>query len=355
MRQPPPLLQHGEHTSPLYEPLPGQAAARADDPQREAGQGGILRHFDKRQSASRNPAALGWVKATYPDAIEYTSKTASLKGLAFVWACFTPVFVVIGGVMLSAPFGLDGEPLWAVLIIGAMSLLGIGFILFGIWVTAFALRIDFFHLSDQPILFDRKHRRVYRLFSEMPSGKLGVFKPWPIRACVYEWDLIDAEHNVESVMTGATATSNHYLMFAVRKSADDPTIIDSFQIGNPMDLNEGLTAAMWEHIRRFMEENGPHLPTPDEPLANQAPPLSWWQGLGATGMLGPGYWGRWRNQPGTMLIMHLAGPVTVPMFLLWATGNLLSYKTEIKVDWPQAVKLAVGVPVKPPAAPFSPA
>lgn len=298
MRQPK-LLQHGEHVSASHEPLPGQAAVRADDPQRQAGQGGILRHFDKRQSASRTPAALGWIKATYPDAIEYTSKTASLKGLAFVGACvFGPIITIAGGALASLPFRHSDESFWSFIFLSGMAVLGSGFILAGLWLAAFFLRIDFFHLSDQPVLFDRKHRRVYRLFSEMPAGKLGVFKPWPIRACVYEWDLIDAEHHMESVMTGATATSNHFLMFAVRKSANDPTIVDSFQIGNSMDLNEGLTAAMWEHIRRFMEENGPHLPTPDEPLANQAPPLNWWQGLATTGVFGPGYLGRWRKQPG---------------------------------------------------------
>ena len=103
-------------------------------------------------------------------------------------------------------------------------------------------------------------------------------------------------------------------------------------------------------LNRFMEENGPHLPTPDEPLANQAPPLNWWQSLAATGVFGPGYLGRWRKQPGFMFLMHLAGPVTSPMLLMWATGNWLSYKTEIKVDWPQEVKLAMGVPVNTPVA-----
>ena len=101
------LLQHGEHVSASHEPLPGQAPVRADDPQRQAGQGGILRHFDKRRSASRTPAALGWIKATYADAIEYTSKTASLKGLAFVGACFFgPVMVIGGATFFSAIFGL---------------------------------------------------------------------------------------------------------------------------------------------------------------------------------------------------------------------------------------------------------
>lgn len=339
------LLRHGEHVNPAYA---GDDALRADDPQREAGQSGILRHFDKRESASRNPAALGWVKATYTEAIEYTGRTKSLRGLAFVSACFFgPVMVAGGGALASLIFSHTNMPLWAVALDSLFALIGFSGILFGVWLAALAIRVDLFHLSDEPVIFDRKHRKVYRLFMEVPAGRMRVFKPWPVRACAYDWDLIDAEHHLESMVTGATLSSNHRLMFVVRKSADDSTIIDSFQVGNPMDLNEGLTAAMWEHIRRFMETRGPHLPTPDEPLADQSPPPSWWQGLGETGVFGPGYMARWRTQPGTMTLMHLAAPVTVPMLLLWATGNWLSYKTEIKADWPDEVRQAVGMPIDP--------
>ena len=121
-------------------------------------------------------------------------------------------------------------------------------------------RTDLFNLSDQPIIFDRKHRRVYRLFGEIPEGRLRLFKPWPTRVCAYDWDAIEAEHHYEGMVTGATYASNHRLMFLVRKSAHDTTVIESFQIGNPTDLSEELTAGMWEHIRRFMQEGGPHLP-----------------------------------------------------------------------------------------------
>ena len=343
----PQLLQHGEHLGSLYLPLPGQPAQRADDPQRQAGQGGILRHYDKHHSASKNPQALGWIKAVYPDAIEYTSKTQDLRGLSFAGGCFFGAVILYLGT-LSGTFalhGFDDGPFYITLFFSVFALFGISLILIGIGMFIFALRLDFFHLSDQPIIFDRKHRRVYRLFNEMPPSLWGLFQSWPIHACVYEWDWVDAEHDMESVITGATATSNHFLMFAVRKSADDSTIIDSFQVSNAMSLNEALTDAMWEHIRRFMQANGPHLPTPDEPLAKQTAPSNWWQSLGATGTFGPGYWARWVTQPGIMLLMHLAGPVTVPMFLLWGTGNWLSYKTEIRVDWPDEVKEAVGASI----------
>ena len=67
-------------------------------------------------------------------------------------------------------------------------------------------------------------------------------------------------------------------------SADDPTVIDSFEVGNGMAQTENLVAPMYEHIRRFMQEGGPHLPTPDGPLdgrKEQKP--TWWQSCGEAG------------------------------------------------------------------------
>lgn len=334
----PKLLHHGEHVSSLYAVEPGVKAPSTADERRIQGQGGIVQRYEKRESVHRNPQALGWIKATYQDAIEYTSKTKDLRGLAFFWAVFSgPSLVAVSVLFMYGAFQFDDWFTWMLFPPGAVI-----FFCMGTWLGALMLRADLFHLSDQPIIFDRKHRKVYRLFNEMPSGLLGIFKPWPVHACAYDWDLIDAEHNAEGVITGATATTNHFLMFAVRKSASDPTIIDSFQIANAMSLSDGLTDAMWEHIRRFMEEGGPHLPTPNEPLASQEKPPTWWQSLGASGCFGPGYFRRWRSLPGFMILMHMVLPLSVPMYLLWGTGNWLSYKTEIKIGWPGEVLAAVG-------------
>jgi hypothetical protein len=133
-------------------------------------------------------------------------------------------------------------------------------------------------------------------------------------------------------------------------AADDPTIIDSFEIGNSYSLGEDLVPNMWEHIRRFMEANGPHLPTPDEPLANREPVQSWWQAMGDVGWFGPNYFKWWRDLPGVTAIGHLISPVAIPMYLLRGTGNYLSRKTAKRYDWPEEVKTAVGprrLPKKP--------
>ncbi len=196
--------------------------------------------------------------------------------------------------------------------------------------------------EDRPIIFDRKHRKVYRVMREEYRSFKDMFRPWPVMVCEYDWDLVDGEHNAEIYTTGGTVARNHYLMFAVRKSEDDPTIIDSFEVGNSMESGEELVSCMWEHIRRFMEARGPHLPTPDEPLAERPPIESWWQAMGDVGPYGPklGHW--WRDMPALTIFMLIIMPVMLPVYLLWGTGNWLSRKTAVKIEWPRQVLEAVG-------------
>jgi hypothetical protein len=349
------LLRHGERVRIEYAAPPGStegAMGTSTDEERPDGQvSGIVKRYRKDRTAEGFPQALGWIKATYKDAIEYTGMTKELRGYGFLLAVFGGAGAAIGvvGSLLMALMVLASERsnIYLSLMLFVAVVVMTSCCAFAFWIASFGLRADLFKPSDQPIIFDRKHGKVYRILREEQPGWRGLFKPWPVVACEYDWELVDAEHEAEVLATGATIVRNHFLMFVVRKSASDPTIIDSFQIANASSLSEHLVPAMWEHIRRFMEEGGAHLPLPTEPLASMEAPPDWWHSVGATGPFGAGYMKRWDEQPGYMWFMHLALPVTLPMFLLWGTGNWLSYKTAIKVDWPQEVKQAVGAALKP--------
>ncbi|MBS1210674.1 MAG: hypothetical protein H6R19_3072, partial [Proteobacteria bacterium] len=278
------LLKHGSHIHDAYEPLPGETdgvAGSSTDAARPEQKGtGILQRFSKHESAAHRPQALGWIKHRYTEAIEYTNMLEGLRGAGFLVGLFGGAALIYVG-CYSIPGGF-GDWFAALMTLICAPIL----ILLGAWVLSFGLRFDLFKPADLPIIFDRKHRKIYRILREEQIGPLGIFKPWPLMACEYEWDLVDAEHQAEIVTSGKLVTRNHFLMFAVRKSAEDSTIIDSFQIANANSLGEQLVPAMWEHIRRFMEERGPHLPSPGEPLAAIAESPSWWQCMGATGPFG---------------------------------------------------------------------
>jgi hypothetical protein len=282
----------------------------------------------------------------YRDAIEYTGQKPELKGYGFfIGAFFGCLGFALGlfgvftyfSIIAAAPVSF----FWIVGNAFALTMLAV-VLAVSVWAFFFGLRMDLFHALDLPIIFDRKRRKVYRVLQEIPPGILNVFKPWPPRVCEYDWDLIDAEHQAHVMTTGGTIERQHSLVFLVRKSASDPTLIDFFQIGNAMDSGPNTVPGMWEHIRRFMEDGGPHLPSDDEPLSELSPPSSWWQSLGSVGFIGPGYGQRWAEQPLYMLFMHAGFFITIPMAVFTATGRWLGYKTAWQVQWPQEVQQAVG-------------
>jgi hypothetical protein len=322
------LLQHGAHIKPQY--VQGVAGRSTDVERSDEQLSGIIKRFDKKARACDKALPFGLIKAQYPNAIEYTGSQQGLRGISLTIA------VICGAMFFAA-----GHHVFAIGIRNTFELLfGLSLYIFPLLVFFWTIRLELFCPADQPTIFDRKHRKVYRIFRETRPGLIGLFKPWPMRACEYDWDLIDVEHNAVVSTTGSTVTRRHALMFLVRRSATDPTIIDSFNIGNSAELGETTVSAVWEHIRRFMEENGPAL-TPGESLVPATPPQTLWQSLGAVGPIGPKYMEWWKDNAAFMVVIHIMFFFFVPMFLLWGFFNWLSYKTATKIEWPQEVLEAV--------------
>ena len=201
-------------------------------------------------------------------------------------------------------------------------------------------RLELFCPVDQPVIFDRKNSKVYRIFRETQPGVKGLFTRWPFSAAEFDWDLIDAEHTTILATTGSTIPRYHALVFSVRKRPADPTIIDSFNIGNMLGTGELTVAPVWEHIRRYMEENGPAL-SPGHTLEPDAPPQKFWQSFCVLGPFLLDYRASWRGSLPFMLLFHVLLPVCVQCFLLLGSLNW-PYKTAIPIHWPQEVLDAVG-------------
>ena len=336
------LIPHGAYVAPDYAPRPGSTeglAGRSTDEERQPGIETIKQRFRRDEYMGRDPQAMGCIKAIYEDAIEYRTQTSEKMGGLFCWGV---LLFLMGAFMYVFAQVIYNEPKNRDLaILSAVTLLP--FVGIGIYMLAKGIRAVYRPPSDLPVIFDRKHRKVYRLLQEIPPGILGMFKPWPIRAVSYDWDLIDAEHHTQLHVHTAGSHRNDFLIFIVRKSADDPTIIDSFNLGNPSLFSDVMAANMYEHVRRFMEEHGPHLPRRDEPLAQyREEQISWWQTQDALGPFGPQYRKWWRDVPLTTVLAHLCIFVSLPMGLLFGTGNWLGHKTARLVRWPQEVLDAIG-------------
>ena len=351
MRSAPPLIRHGEHVKPHYVPAPGEvdnwAGISTDGARPDGNDTGIVKRYGKRAKAREIAVSLGLISKASTDAVLYTSPSEiGLRGLAMI-SGLLGASIAIGGVWHAAPDtyfwpinNIFDIPLWFAPPI---------FLAAGITLLLWTVRLELFQPIDEPTIFNRKHRKVYRIFCEAQPGWKGLFKPWPMRACEYDWDLIDAEHNATLVTTGSTIRREHTLIFIVRKSPDDPTIIDSFNIGNGLFAIDDAVDAAWEHIRRFMEDNGPPLPH-GETLPQPTPRKGFWARVRNVSPLSRQYWVLWREQLPMMLLLHVVFPLTIVFGGLWLFFGWLAVKTSKPIEWPPEVVAAVGSDVAAPTS-----
>jgi hypothetical protein len=336
------VLRHGELANSIYAPGgsgESWAGSSTDEDRQDGEVSGIVRRYRKEEQASISVTAINLIKAAHPDAIEYIGISAHVRWLAIFWGFFSLcVLVGLGWMFLDYLISVGFERTFYQF----LAFVSCFFILAGFYFLLWGIRAELFRPEDEPIIFDRKHRKVYRLFRVAHPGLKGLFMRWPIRAAEYGWDLIDAEHNAVLITTGSTAIRYHSLVFIVRKSATDPTVIDSFPVGSSVQLGEFSVDPVLEHIRRFMEEEGPHLP-PGERVNARMRPETFWQSMVEVAPVGPAYTTGWKNMPAIMVLFHLLSPIFVPIFLLWGFFNWISYKTSVPVYWPSEVNAAVGV------------
>ena len=305
-------------------------------------QSGIVTKFSKTMAAHGLTTTLGCVKGVRQGSIEYATEKDAVRG----WALTTMLFFVpleMGVMYLATLVGSSSD--WWLVWLGSLALFLFGLVLV-IYTVIVLLRTDLFRFTNQGIIFDRKNRKVYRQYQHYSGSLWNILTNSKIISCEYEWDLVDAVHYAQCSTNGVNLVTNHHLVFNVRRSATDATVIDQFIIANPIELNEGLVSAMWEHIRRYMEEDGPPLGSPPEAMATPIKQPSWWQCLAQTHTFGPGYVQRWKTNTGWMMFAHLLFPVFLPFFALVASCAWLSYYTEIDASWPEEVLAKIGEPVQ---------
>jgi hypothetical protein len=314
------------------------------------------------RKAAEEGTTNGLVRGVYDRAIEYSTFDKSVRGVAFLLGGALMAGGAGFGCWLVGDFLYDsftgrwgGQPDWFDYLFAVPAFLA--FFSLALFALIHYGRREFFRPLDLPIIFDREHRKVYRLDQAPPLGVFSSLKPWPIRCVERDWDDIVAEHGVVTFTTGSSAHRQHTLALMVRdKNPGDfkgpitpdntPPYVDGFVFGDPKTLSELTVPRVWEHVRRYMNENGPPLP-PGESLADTSIPTTWWQSLGAVSVFGPGYMGRWRKQPFLMVLMHALLPLFLPLAVLMATTNWLSYKTAYRVDWPAEVLQKIGSPLDP--------
>lgn len=348
------MLKHGEFVAPVVallegkEPAPNKIDARALN--------GVLERFGKSKCASDAPSAFNNVATVFKDAIALQQAGASAQmrgiGLMCVAACIVvevwALWMAISSGILSV-FTSWRHPFLALEVVVVAFL---AFYVFPRWFMVF-LRMDLFAPEDEPTVFDRKHRKVYRLFPPLDGStdtwrqRLSL-KPVVLQAVEYDWACITAEHRATLASTGQTVSRRHSLTLVVRDyrkpNEKEGRLLDEFDVGNSLGMGENTVPMLWEHIRRFMEDGGPGVPH-GEQLQIFERPRSLWQSMGVVGPFGPklGWW--WKTNRFPTILLMLLLPFTLPFFTLWALCNWISHMTMRKVIWPKEVLERVGRPL----------
>lgn len=347
------LIKHGDYTAPGLESIGPEEPAEV---QGKNALSGVARRFKPREPCSDDPTALNTIKAVYPNAIELMGATITtqLRGIMSL--------VALGLLVLCAfifPFGMqifgeaiqihDGQALFTMLSVALAAWVAWRF---GLAPIPGLLRTDLFAPDNQPLIFDRQNQRVYRLFDPnqgSTKGRWWTRAPLPLQGVEYHWGCITAEHRVQLITRGNSVTRVHGLVLVARdfpkKNEPQGRLLDEFPVASSMVLGETTVPRLWEHIRRYMEDNGPALPE-GEALQIDERPTTLWQSLGVVSPFGPQFWRWWRDSRFMTILVFIGLPITFPAFTLWGVGNWLSHKTTRPTVWPKEVHKRIGQPIQ---------
>ena len=235
------------------------------------------RHLPKDQPAAERAMGMDLVYEATGNMLMVQQSSTRLRGYASVFGIF---LLVTSPVMFgwAAESLLSGLPIRG-LIHFLLLVLSFALLIVTIGSTFLALRtfrIDLLTPTDNPLVFNRKTRKVYRVMPDIPQRQglspaalvrhwLNTFRPWPMQVVEYDWDCLEAEYFSETMLAGNVVRTSHHLMFYVKATPDSDRVLGCFDIVPPLLIREDGAMMFWEHIRRFMQESGPPLPPGERP------------------------------------------------------------------------------------------
>lgn len=284
---------------------------------------------------SRAPQSGGGIVRAYRDALEYADGSLALLG-----------FPTLGALMVSVPF-------WFLILTGQVSSViarpsslfsqMLDTVMFLICVVSIVilLRMDFSGPRYSPTLYDRGSKKVH-----VYVGGSSFFGLWPsflggkARVDSYDWSCVRAEvrpFNVRGSNYSQKLASLHCIVLA---GPADTNVVGQFVTGfiSGRDSVQSLINR-WEHIRRFMEEGGPHFTGDDKPQ-------TWVEHFSLGRALGEGQpffaaegEGRSRSFWAALLLVFV--PVTASFGLL----RWIVFHMKEAPRWPKEIAAGLGAPL----------
>ncbi|MDB5799958.1 MAG: hypothetical protein JWL63_897 [Rhodocyclales bacterium] len=252
-------------------------------------------HWPKSQTATDTPLSHQLIGSAHENALILQAMPSRYRGGISVFAMGL-LALSLFGFLKELPLGLAGYSLvveqsgYGFLFVMLCVINFFSFLLSAACVIAALrfLRLDLFSPKEIPLVFNRATRKVYRFSPDMPSfaiyggGWSGVwltlrqippyvlstFTPFSMLLVEYDWDCLEAEYREETVLSNNVMRTVRHLDLLVREAPGSDTLIGSFPLAPSLMVGEPMARAVWEHVRRFMDHNGPALSPGDQP----APP-----------------------------------------------------------------------------------
>jgi hypothetical protein len=306
-------------------------------------------HLPKDRPVSDRPSSRNLVSRAYENVLFVEIMPSRYRGLASVFGLFLFVGAILGywGTKLGVEIGLliwakRGFG-WSLIAQGGLTVGVLALVLIALIAAIRAFRIDLLAPKEIPLIFNRKTRKVYRFVQDVPGFEqlagpdgrfrlLGLLKyiamtflPWPNMLLIeYDWDCLEAEYYSVTALAGNVVRTDDHLDLYVKESPASDKVIGSFAL-TPSILAGGEQQAknLWEHVRRFMEENGPPLAPGDQPAP--PPPRGFWQAANAP-FNGPGW------------LFFLVGAIWTAKDVYWHVLGLLLRDVIPNDLWVQAIR-----------------
>lgn len=247
------MLKHGKYVAPHITTL-----ALENSPPNAVNPNtlnGVVARFDKRIPVSIIPSAFNSLGGIYRNAlyVRLSGASTQMRG----WVLFFSLLAITPYVLFHKKFvevtlyTISSSSLhdWLLLVLMSFCV----FWVFPRWIWLY-IRLELFPVEDEPIIFDRKHRKIYRLIAPIDgSSERGWarFRSVPLQAVEYDWDYVTAEHRVQLTGTGQSISRIHQLVLVVRDrrkpGANEPygRLLDEFSVGNSASFGEASVGMWW--------------------------------------------------------------------------------------------------------------
>ena len=282
------------------------------------------------------------VSAVYPNALELPGLVSSAKGLGVLVGIFS-LGVALFSAYMTLLIAADSEDAFA------FGLLTFSTFLAAVCAGVTSLRIGLFSYRDEPILFNRKTRKIHVF-----ARKVRMSRPWlrwPLSIRTYDWECVVGEiYGGFRLLGGSLPTTRYRLVLTVHDAptghGKKPNVIDRIIVGAE-EQGMDSCACRWEFIRSYMEENGPPLRPYDEiynarkfSIQNMLLNSGFW-------ICAPGFYRDFSKAPVGPLLGTLAQFVVLPVTIPLAIFQSLAEITGRNPWWPPLILDEAGGPPLP--------